>query len=143
MPLDAPSASQISQVIAQSTAPAFLRGAVAGLISVLVSRLERILDRSRAINTMQGETSAILTLKADIPRLEERARLVNLAVFPAISSGIVTTMLIMVAFALAFFELPHEKGVAALLVVAVLLFTIAPAHVLREIRISLRKSDHL
>ncbi|WP_284314164.1 DUF2721 domain-containing protein [Labrys miyagiensis] len=81
--------------------------------------------------------------KADLPRLEERARLVNLAVFFAVSSGIVTMTLIIVAFASAVFELTHEKGVAALFVVAVFLFAMTLVHFLREIRISLRKSDHL
>jgi hypothetical protein len=63
MPLDVPSASQISQVIAQATAPAFLLGAVAGLISVLIGRLERAnalkhlagdWDRTRSGKPMQN-----------------------------------------------------------------------------------------
>src|SRR6202012_2690586 len=73
MVFDAPSAGQISQVISQSTGPAFVLGAVAGLISVLVGRLERILDRSRYVNAIEDETPKTHVLRADLPRLEERA----------------------------------------------------------------------
>jgi hypothetical protein len=46
MPLHTPTSTQLSQVIAQVTAPAFLLGAVAAFISVLISRMNRIsIDR--------------------------------------------------------------------------------------------------
>jgi hypothetical protein len=44
---DTPSVTQLSQVIGQVTAPAFLLGAVAAFTSVLISRMNRIIDRSR------------------------------------------------------------------------------------------------
>jgi Protein of unknown function (DUF2721) len=142
MPIDVPSAGQISLVISQSTGPAFLLGAVAGFISVLVARLERILDRSRSINALPDDTQVCRDLKADLPRLEARAKLVNHAISFAILSGIVTALLIVVAFTCAFFELRHEKGVAALFIMAVFLFGLALVEFFREIRISLRKYDH-
>lgn len=45
---ETPSVTQLSQVIAQVTAPAFLLGAVAAFISVLISRMNRVIDRSQA-----------------------------------------------------------------------------------------------
>ena len=39
---------QLSLVISQAAAPAFLLGAVASFLSVLVSHLGRIVDRARA-----------------------------------------------------------------------------------------------
>jgi hypothetical protein len=54
MPLDAPS-TQLSQVIAQVTAPAFLLGAVAAFISVLIARMNRIVDRSQALNAITDD----------------------------------------------------------------------------------------
>jgi hypothetical protein len=36
MPLDTPTSAQLSQVIVQVTAPAFLLGAVAAFVSVLI-----------------------------------------------------------------------------------------------------------
>src|SRR5262249_51568527 len=52
MPLDTPTSTQLSQVNAQVTAPAFLLGAVAAFISVLISRMNRIIDRSQALNAI-------------------------------------------------------------------------------------------
>ena len=45
---------QFSLVISQAAAPAFLLGAVA-FLSVLVSHLARIVDRSRAINAISDD----------------------------------------------------------------------------------------
>src|SRR5262249_21626938 len=48
--LSKPSVAQIAQVVTQVTAPAFLLGAVAAFTSVLISRMNRIIDRSQALN---------------------------------------------------------------------------------------------
>jgi hypothetical protein len=45
--VDTPTATQLSQVISQVTAPAFLLGAVAAFISLLIARLNRVIDRYR------------------------------------------------------------------------------------------------
>ena len=43
---DTPSVSQLSHVISQAAAPAFLLGALAAFIAVLISRLNRVVDRT-------------------------------------------------------------------------------------------------
>src|SRR3954447_13989949 len=139
---EAPTTSQIAVVISQSTGPAFLLGVVAGLVSVRVGRLERILDRSRAMHSTSDTNPKAKELLADLPRLERRARLVNRALFFAATSGLVTTMLIAVAFTCAFFAIEHERGVALLFIVAVTLFALGILNFMQEIRISLRRLDH-
>jgi hypothetical protein len=47
---DTPSVTQLSQVISQSAAPAFLLGALGAFIAILISRLNRIIDRSVFLN---------------------------------------------------------------------------------------------
>ena len=44
MPSDTSSTIQLAQVIAQVTAPSFLLGAVAAFISLLIARMNRIID---------------------------------------------------------------------------------------------------
>jgi len=44
-----PSIDQLARIIGNVAAPAFLLGAVAALISVLMSRLNRVIDRSQFI----------------------------------------------------------------------------------------------
>src|SRR5215831_14655778 len=64
MPSDTPSAIQLSQVIAQVTAPSFLLGAVAAFISLLIARMNRIIDRS---TTPPRTASAVLLAFAVLP----------------------------------------------------------------------------
>lgn len=55
---DTPSVSQLSHVISQAAAPAFLLGALAGFISVLISRLNRIVDRTIVLNGIPDDGGA-------------------------------------------------------------------------------------
>ena len=71
MPLpDTPTATQLSQVISQVTAPAFLLGAVAAFISVLISRMYRIIDRSQPLNAIADDDKVKAALKSDVPLLK-------------------------------------------------------------------------
>ena len=71
---------QLSQVISHATAPAFLLGAVAGFVSILIARMSGIIDRVRSLNMISDDDAARAHLKADIPRLKHRARLMNDAI---------------------------------------------------------------
>jgi len=46
----APSIDQLSRIIGNVAAPAFFLGAVAAFISVLVSRMNRVVDRARFLH---------------------------------------------------------------------------------------------
>src|SRR6266436_9245968 len=109
---DTPSVSQLSHVISQATAPAFLLGALAAFIAVLISRLNRIVDRTIVLNGISDDDTVRNRLKADLPRLMRRAAMMNRAIFWAVVASISVTILVVVAFLTAFFELPHERGVA-------------------------------
>src|SRR5262245_25647794 len=139
---DTPSAIQMSQVIAQVTAPSFLLGAVAAFISLLIARMNRIIDRSQALNAISDDDASRASLKSDIPRQKLRAMLLNRAILFATMSAIVTSVLVIVAFVCAFFSLPHETGVAVLFVVALAFFTLALINLAREAHIALHEIDH-
>ena len=143
MPLpDTPTATQLSQVISQVTAPAFLLGAVAAFVSVLISRMNRIIDRSQALNAIAEDDKVKATLKSDIPRLKARAALLNKAILYSTISAIVTSSLVIVAFVSAYFNIAHEYGVGALFVVALGFFTASLVNLARETRIALHEYDH-
>jgi Protein of unknown function (DUF2721) len=139
---DTPSITQLSQVIGQVTAPSFLLGAVAAFISVLVSRMNRIIDRSQALNAIGDDDSSKAHLKSDIPRLKRRAALLNSAILFSAASAIVTSSLVIVAFVCAFYNLPHEYAVAVLFIVALGFFTVSLVYLAREARIALNEFDH-
>ena len=139
---DTPSITQLSQVIGQVTAPAFLLGAVAAFTSVLISRMNRIIDRSQALNAIRDDDASKAHLKLDIPRLKRRAGLLNSAILFSIVSAIITSLLVIVAFVCAFYNMRHEYAVAVLFVVALGFFTVSLVYLAREARIALNELDH-
>jgi len=70
---DTPSVSQLSHVISQAAASAFLLGALAAFIAVLISRLNRVVDRTIVLNGIPDDDTARCRLKADLPRVMRRA----------------------------------------------------------------------
>lgn len=102
---DTPSISQLSHVISQATAPAFLLGALAAFIALLISRLNRIIDRTIVLNGISDDDIEKSRLKADLPRLMRRAAMINRAILWAVIASIAVTVLVIVAFASAFFEI--------------------------------------
>src|SRR5215468_4742903 len=107
---ETPSVTQLSQVIAQVTAPSFLLGAVASFTSVLISRMNRIIDRSQALNAISDDDVSRARLKSDIPRLKHRAVLLNRAILFSTISAIATSSLVIFAFISAYLQVRHEYG---------------------------------
>ena len=137
-----PSISQLSHVIAQAAAPAFLLGALAAFIAVLISRLNRIIDRTVMLNGIPDDDPVRSRLKADLPRLMRRAAMMNRAIFWAVIGSILVTVLVIIAFASALFQVQHEYGVAVLFMAALGAFTISLVDFAREVRIALSEFDH-
>jgi hypothetical protein len=131
-------ADQLSQVISHSTAPAFLLGAVAGFLSVVVGRLNRIVDRCTALTSIEKVNPTNATENPDLPRLRRRANLMNRAVEFAVAAGIFTTLLVIVAFASAFLGFAHAYGAAVLFVIALLFFAASLIALWLEVRIALK-----
>ena len=67
---DTPTINQLSLVISQAMAPAFLLVAVASFLSVLTNHMSRIIDRSRAINAISNEDITKAHLKSSLPQLK-------------------------------------------------------------------------
>jgi hypothetical protein len=139
---DTPSVSQLSQVISQAAAPAFLLGALAAFIAVLISRLNRIVDRTVILNGIPDDDAVRYRLKADLPRLMRRAAMMNRAIFWAVVASITLTVLVIVAFVTAFFQLQHERGVALFFMISLGAFTVSLVDFAREVRIALSEFDH-
>jgi uncharacterized protein DUF2721 len=137
-----PSVDQLSRIIGSVAAPAFLLGAVAAFISVLISRMNRVIDRSQFLHGIIDGDGAKAYLKADVPRLKRRAALLNSSIYFATLSAIVTAVIIIVAFVSAMLHLAHEYGVAILFVVALAFFVLSLVNLARETRIALHDFDY-
>lgn len=139
---DTPSVGQLSHVISQAAAPAFLLGALAAFIAVLISRLNRIIDRSIYLNQIPDEDQVRCRLKADLPRLVRRATMINRAIFWSIMGSISISAVIVVGFVSAFFHVQHERGVAILFIISIAAFVVSLVDFAREVRIALNEFDH-
>ena len=138
---DLATADQISRVISQATAPAFLLGAVSAFISVLITRMNRLADRSNALLAIPDDDSRSAHLKAILPRLSRRAKLMNRAIEFAVISGIFTTALVIVAFLSAFLRFRHEYGAGLMFVLALISFAASLITLWREVRSALKDID--
>jgi len=138
--IDTPTIQQLSNVITQVTGPAFLLAAEAQLLSVLVSRLDRIVDRLRELAELSDE-DAQAHRKIELPILRKRAVLVHRSIYWGVASCVVTSLLVIVAFAAAFFRFRHEYGAALLFVAAMALFTAALVAFAQEVRLGYSEID--
>ena len=138
---ETPTVSQLSQVISQAVAPAFILGALAAFISVLILRMNRVVDRSQALNAIGGDDPARVHLKSDLPRMKRRAMLLNNAILFASISAVFATLLVLVAFVSAFFGIQHERGIAVLFIITLGFFAAALINLARETRIALHEFD--
>jgi hypothetical protein len=137
-----PDAVQLSQVISQATAPAFVLGAVAGFVSILQGRMTFILERIRHLNDIGEGEQLRAHLKSDLPRLRRRVVLLNNATRLALASGVCTSLLLVVGFACAFLRLDHVYGAAILFFLAVALLGTSLIRFGQEVGIGLSEADH-
>ena len=138
----APDAVQLSHVISEATAPAFVLGAVAAFVSVLLTRLTAVVERIRHVNDISDDEQSRARLKADLPRLRRRARLLNNATRLALASGVCTALLLVVAFGCALLRTEHVYGAGTLFFLAVILLGGSLFRFGQEVMTGLSEADH-
>jgi len=118
------SLTEVSHVIALATAPAFLLGCLVALMAMLISRMARVVDRAHALENLD-EQDRRAALKVLVPVLRRRAQLIHYVHYAlgfSILSGIVTALLVVLAFLGALLNLRLETPVATLFIVSLLFF---------------------
>jgi hypothetical protein len=123
-------------------APAFLLGAVFGFVSVLMGRMKGVVDRIRTVNAIAADGAARVSLNADLPRLVRRAQLFTGAILLAVGSAICTTLLLLIAFVIAFLGYHHEVGAGFMFVMALALLGASLVALAREVRIAPNEYEH-
>jgi len=136
-----PSIEQLGRIIGNVAAPAFLLGAVASFIAILFSRINRVIDRSQYIHSIRDDDVSRAYLKGDLPRLKLRAEMLSRSLRSSILSAMLTALIIIVSFISAFFNSPHEYGVAILFIGALIAFCASLVDLAREARIALHEND--
>jgi hypothetical protein len=132
---------RLSEVITHSTAPSFLLGAVAAFLALMLSRINTVILRLRQINAIEEADKAHSRLKADLPRLERRVRLLHRAIFTGLLSAIAGTVLVISSFLFAFMNVTHVLAASAMFLVSLGLLAISLALFAREIMIALSEYE--
>ena len=135
-------ANHLSTMITHAVAPAFLLGAVAALVSILIRRMTEIVDRIRSLNQIADDDTKRKWLKDDIARLKRREILLNHALYLAVIAGFCVTILLLLGFVTSFLGFRHEPGAGALFIVTLCLLGGSLFRFLQDIRIALSEPDH-
>jgi hypothetical protein len=125
----------LSTAISRATAPAFMLGAVAGFLSILIARMERIVDRNRSLRSGDLASVEPSVRKAIAESFSRRMELLGWAIYFAVLSALVTAALLISAFLAALVGFAHGGLVAVMFVVALALLMASLVDLAREIRV--------
>jgi hypothetical protein len=124
---------QLSAAITHATAPAFMLGAVAGFLSILIGRLERIVDKNRALRS--SDSAAADPSGAIAASFSRRMALLSRAIYFAVLSALATSALLIFAFVAALGGVSHARFVALAFAVSLALLMASLIELTREIRV--------
>jgi hypothetical protein len=119
----------LSEAISHATAPAFMLGAVAAFLSILIARLERIADKNKALRLDANLDSSNELAVAFGRRMEILSR----AILFAVLSALATAALLILAFLAGLLGIGHGQVVAVMFVLALILLMAALVELAREI----------
>lgn len=143
--MDESSVESIARVIQLAVAPVFLIAGIAGLLSVLSTRLARITDRARVVerripNAKDDKQRELL--HKETASLWERIRLINWAIRLCVLAALFVCLVIITLFVGEFIEgdiVDLSPAVAVLFVLALLLIVAGLGYLLREIAIATKQ----
>jgi hypothetical protein len=139
VPLADPDIPVLSQTIQLAIAPVFLLTAIGAFLSVITTRLGRVVDRARLLESSvpDDETERSLII-AELAGLDRRMVLANRAVALSVSSALTVCALITLLFISAVGPVHPDQLVPGLFILALALLMAALLAFALEIRISIR-----
>jgi len=126
----------ITHTIQLAVAPVFLLTALGTTLSVLATRLGRIVDRARRVEAQLEEAPDAPLHPAQVMELRQlvrRARLIHLALTAGTTAGILVCLLIAAAFLGYLFGADFGVPVAILFILAITAYVVALLFFLREV----------
>ena len=130
--------ADVAHVIQVAVAPVFLLSGIGGILSVLIARVGRIVDRSRILDdrlvTAIEERQALIQF--ELASLSRRARLIDRAVALATAAGIFVCLVIIALFLDYLFGLDASVPGASFFLLGMLCLIAAFANFLREVLVA-------
>lgn len=130
----------LAHVIQLAVAPVFLLTGVGAILSVLINRLSRIIDRARVLE--DGLSQAMATarpgLHTELKTLALRARLIHWAISLCTTCALLICVVIAALFVSAYLAVNVSTAVSLLFIAAMLALIGGLVSFLREIRLAIR-----
>lgn len=128
----------VAHVIQLAVAPVFLLTGVGAILSVLVNRLGRVVDRFRALEGILPDTreAALDTIQTEMSRLGRRARCIHWAIGLCTGCALLVCLLIATLFVSAVTGTEMGNVIAALFITAMLSLVAGLLSFLREIALA-------
>ncbi|TPE63310.1 DUF2721 domain-containing protein [Sandaracinobacter neustonicus] len=138
-PLNDENIPALAQTIQLAIAPVFLLTAIGGFLSAITTRLGRVIDRARKLESTDPKDDVERSLIiSELSSLDRRMLLANRAVGLSVSSALTICTLIAVLFVSAVSPFHPDQLVPVLFILAILLLMAALLMFALEIRISIR-----
>ena len=137
--LQIPAISTIAQTIQLSLAPVFMLAGIGQLLNVLAGRLSRVIDRARQLEKLHPSSAGPERIRHiwELRLLDRRMTIINASLFLAVSSAIMTCIVIALLFIAELAKLHFGTYVAVSFILAMILLIAAFASFMIEVRISL------
>lgn len=137
--------SDIGHVIQLAIAPVFLLTGVCTMLTVLINRLARIIDRSRVLED-RLEIAADNSYMDELDVLDQRSHLINYSITLSTTCGFVICLVIALLFLGDTTNLPLDRYIAGLFVLGMFALIGSFAYLLREIFVAskaMRERRHM
>ena len=125
----------IAHVIQLAVAPVFLLSGIGMILTVLMTRLNRIVDRARLLEGLlpSANEEGVVKLHKELHTLSRRARIVYWATTLTTFSGLLICVVITTLFVGHFLRLDLSEMIVAFFIVAMMALVVAFICFLREI----------
>lgn len=134
-----PSVSTIADAIQASLSPVFMLAGIGALLNVLAGRLSRVVDRARALEQVfHGANPAERQRHVwELRLLNRRIGVINLGLFLAVSSAVMTCLVVAMLFIGVLLKFHIGQFVAAGFILAMALLIASLVSFTVEVRISI------
>ena len=135
-----PAVSTIAQTIQLSLSPVFMLAGIGALLNVLAGRLSRVIDRGRALEALHPRSTGPEHDRHvwELRLLDRRMSIINAALFLAVSSAIMTCLVVALLFVAELAKLHFGTLVAVSFILAMVLLIAALVSFMIEVRVSLK-----
>lgn len=135
--------SNVAHVIQLAVAPVFLLTGIGGILSVLINRLARVVDRFRVLDQdfYQASENAIAHIRQEMQALSQRARMIHWAIGLCTVCALFVCVVIALMFLSAMLGVDLSTTVSVLFILAMLMLIAGLLCFLHEIRIATSSID--